>query len=192
MSRQEQHWAGEGGNAYHARQTVHEVNRVPFWEAILKQIDPDSILDIGCAEGWNQRAIKIVDPDLSTMGIDINVGALAKAREAGLTVSLCRAIDVADQFGNACADLVVHSGVLIHVPPEDFPATTRAIYDAANRYVLCIEYEGEREEEIEYRGERGLLWKRPWGVIYEELGMTVIMHGPAVGYDRCMFWLLRK
>ena len=192
MSRQEEHWKGVNGDAYVARQKVQPADRMPLLEMVLGITQAKSVMDVGCSEGWNQRALYLIDSKLPTQGVDINVGALAKAREVGMTVSICRAQDVAEQFGNGCADLVVHSGVLIHVPPADLPATLRAIFDAARRFVLAIEYDANREEEVNYRGQDGLLWKRPFGMLYEELGMHVIAKGPAVGYDRCNYWLMGK
>ena len=192
MSRQEEHWAGAGGDAYVARQKVQPADRMPLLEMVLGITNAKTVLDVGCSEGWNQRALYLIDSKLPTWGLDINVGALGKAREAGLNVSICKAIDVAEHFGNGFADLVIHSGVLIHVPPKDLPATMRAIYDVSRRYVLAIEYDANREEEVTYRGEDGLLWKRPFGMLYEDMGMKVIAKGTAGGYDRCMFWLLQK
>jgi hypothetical protein len=45
---------------------------------------------------------------------------------------------------------------------------------------------------IEYRGEKDRLWKRPYGKLYEAMGLTLVKAGPAEGFDRCDFWLLSK
>ena len=169
--------------------------QVPFWHNIIRTHGVNSVLDVGCAGGWNQRAIKVVSDAggfVRTAGVDINEGALATAREDGHDVYWCKAENVGWQFGNRAFDLVVTSGVLIHVAPEHLGETMRAIYDVANRFVLAIEYPAIREEHVEYRGEHGLLWKRPYGELYQDLGLTLVDQGEAVGFDRCWFYLLRK
>ena len=55
-----------------------------------------------------------------------------------------------------------------------------------------FEYAAETETEVEYRGHKGKLWKRPYGALYEALGLTLRDHGPAEGFDACEFWLLEK
>jgi trans-aconitate methyltransferase len=192
MNRQEDHWAGEFGTAYTNRNLVQWADRIPFWQRILWMTDVGSILDVGCNAGWNQLAIESCDPDVSTFGIDINLAALGDAKRAGMTVEMCRAADVADQYGNGAAELVCHSGVLIHVPPADLPRTMRAIYDATSQWVLAVEYASLKEEEVLYRGEKGLLWKRPFGDLYADLGLREVAHGEAIGFDRCYFWLMSK
>jgi hypothetical protein len=62
-------------------------------------------------------------------------------------------------------------------------------------YVLAIEYDADEEEEIEYRGQMGLLWKRPYGELYADLGLTMIhteLIGRDQGFDDCRWWLMRK
>jgi hypothetical protein len=90
------------------------------------------------------------------------------------------------------AELVFTAGVLIHVPPAGLDAFMRAIVAASSQYVLAIEYAADVETEIEYRGQMGMLWKRPFGKLYQDLGLTLIETGEAVGFDRCDYWLFQK
>jgi hypothetical protein len=94
---------------------------------------------------------------------------------------------------NNAYELVFTSGVLIHVAPNDLPAFMKAIVHASADYVLAIEYAADKEEEIPYRGQHRALWKRPYGKLYEQMGLTLALQGDAgAGFDRCQFWLLRK
>jgi hypothetical protein len=63
------------------------------------------------------------------------------------------------------------------------------------KHVLAIEYDAAAEEEVVYRGERGLLWKRNYGKLYEELGCRELMSGylkAEDGFDNCTWWLMEK
>ena len=51
------------------------------------------------------------------------------------------------------------------------------------------------ETEIEYRGQKGLLWKRPYGDLYKRMGLTLIETAKLqmdVGFDNCRYWLMQK
>ncbi len=62
------------------------------------------------------------------------------------------AIADSDELGPDCAQMVITSGVLIHIPPSELDAVMRAIVAATSRYVLCIEYDAPVEQMVEYRG----------------------------------------
>jgi 2-polyprenyl-3-methyl-5-hydroxy-6-metoxy-1,4-benzoquinol methylase len=199
MNRQEKHWVGRDGDEYHMRNRVEWRNRVGFWNRILSAYEIRSVLDVGCACGWNQNAIAVCgilapvfERTRRTLGIDINEKALERARLYANDVMYCRAADAATALGNASFDLVVTSGVLIHVSPNDLPETLRSLHDVAQRYVLAIEYASVATEHVQYRGEDDLLWKRPYGSFYEDLGMTLVEQGIAKGFNDCSYWLLRK
>jgi hypothetical protein len=71
------------------------------------------------------------------------------------------AYDGTAQNPGRTADLVFTSGVLIHIPPDELLAACQGIYDAAERYIVCIEYFSADPEEKPYRGRK--LWKRDFG-----------------------------
>jgi hypothetical protein len=125
-------------------------------------------------------------------GLDVNAQALAEALAAGLDVSEGRADQAVELFCRSAAELVVTSGVLIHIAPEDLTAAMQSIIDASSKYVLAVEYEADTAQEVEYRGYAGRLWKRPYGKLYEALGLSLVEFGPAAGFDQCTYWLLEK
>jgi pseudaminic acid biosynthesis-associated methylase len=188
MNPQEQFWAGTFGDEYTSRNRVTWEKRIPFWREILTLTRARSVLDVGCNAGWNLRAIKAVDPAVEAMGVDINAAAVAEAEAAGLEAHLMSVNQV--RILLAGFELVCTSGVLIHVAPADLPEAMRNIVQASNRWVLAVEYESETEEQIDYRGNTERLWKRPFGRLYEALGLR--LHAEARGFDRCATWLLEK
>jgi pseudaminic acid biosynthesis-associated methylase len=189
----EQFWAGEFGNDYVDRCRVDWHARLPFWESAIHYCMPASVLEVGCNAGWNLLAIHEISPSVQLHGIDINSKAVEQARQAGIEAMTMPAIPGCQAHGAESMDLVFTAGVLIHVPPEDLAATMRAIVDASAKYVIAIEYEADEEEEVEYRGHKGKLWKRPFGKLYEDMGLRLLSVVPdATGFDKCTAWLLEK
>lgn len=186
-------WAGEFGNAYTTRNRVDWRKRVPFWYEILRYLDVRSILEVGCNVGFNLTAIRAAYPFIGLHGIDVNNEALLEARAAGFDVRHAEGKDVEAVVP---FDLVATVGVLIHVPPADLEKTMQSIVRASRRYVLAVEYEAEQEEEIEYRGQKGLLWKRPFGKLYQDMGLKLVgpqyVVGPDQAFDNCTVSLLEK
>lgn len=187
-------WAGDFGRSYTERNRVDWSLRVPLLQRILDQTGAQTFLDVGCNAGWNLMALRKISPDFMMSGVDVNYDALLHATAEGFDVINMPASSIADcdELGQACADMVITSGVLIHIPPSELDAVMRAIVAASGRYVLCIEYEAPVETMIEYRGHQHRLWKRPFGELYERLGMSVLETGAAEGYVDCKYWLLEK
>lgn len=203
MNAQEQAWAGEFGDEYTKRNRVNWLQRVPFWAEMLMTTGVTAINEIGCNAGWNLLALRTVNPKLTLMGIDINKSAIEQAKALGLCANnwdveyLAFMIAQSTQypFSMFRAELTFTAGVLIHVPPASIQRTVQQIVDVTGRYVLAIEYEAQQEEEITYRGKAGLLWKRPYGQLYQDLGCEEVASGylkPEDGFDNCTWWLLEK
>lgn len=189
---QEQFWAGDFGNSYTERNRVNWLDRVPFWTKIIGLTGAQSALEVGCNCGWNLLAIRAVSLGVHLNGIDVNEHALLQARRFGFAAARITA-PVAAALSILKYDLVFTVGCLIHVSPESLTETMKAIKDLSRRYVLAVEYEADKEEEIDYRGHAERLWKRPYGKLYQEMGLTLIDSGDAgEGFDRCTFWLLEK
>lgn len=192
MTPQEALWSGTFGNEYLRRNRVDWGKRVPFWRRIVKMTHIQSALEVGANAGWNLHALAACD--VSTLvGLDINHEAVREATEAGLhvvhgTPELCDSIS--SKF-----DLVFTSGVLIHIGPEHLEQTMCSIIAASYRYVLAIEYAADHETEVNYRGMKEALWKRPYGELYGSLGLHSVAHGMVGeddGFDSCEFWLMEK
>ena len=187
-----QWWAEGFGDSYHERNRVNWQERMPFWQSALEFCTPATVLEVGCGPGWNLRAIMARQPSIECHGIDINAGAVEEARQAGIEARCGTAVSIAGHYDAGSMDLVFTSGVLIHIPPEQLETVMRAIITTSARYVLAIEYDAEEAEEIDYRGHAGKLWKRPYGQLYQALGLKLLSQGVAGGFDRSTYYLLEK
>ncbi len=194
----EQFWQGEFGDEYHQRQTVDWKLKVPFYRRIL-QLAPDinSVLEVGCGTGLNLRAIREVDSTLELAGCDVNASALAEAAKLNPAADIdpSSASKIGELYQYWTFDLAMTAGVLIHIPPADILDVMDQIVKCADKWVLAIEYDGEREEAVKYRGHEGRLWKRPYGKMYEHFGLKVVRTeelGPEQGFGaNCTAWLMR-
>ena len=183
-------WAGEFGVEYTDRNRVNWRNRIKFWDTMIELIGVRSVLEVGCNAGWNLSALRVCEPTLALYGTDINPVAVDQARVCGLNVECKLDFDAAFR---GKMELVFTAGVLIHVEPENLKEFMSALASKSCRYVLAVEYASDVEEEIPYQGMTGKCWKRPYGKLYEELGLRLVYTGDAgEGFDRCTFWLLEK
>ena len=192
MTEQEQFWAGDFGDQYLERNRVRWEDRVPFWREIGVLTGAHSAFEIGCNFGPNLLALRELGAHVS--GVDLNLTAIREAHEHGLDVRMCPA-ERAGELWPVCADLAFTVGVLIHVPPEQLPTVMASIVQASRRWVLAVEYAAQQEEAIEYRGHTDRLWRRPFGRLYEVLGLKPVSTGlvsKADGFDSCVYWLLEK
>lgn len=198
-------WQGSFGDDYTKRNApLPEVlaARLKMWSRILGGLDgapPDSVLEVGANLGLNLRVLRLltqapltaVEPNGSARARLVGDGVLPAERvHDGVGSRL--------PFADASHDLVFTSGVLIHVPPADLPATCREIVRVARRYVLAVEYNSEQPAELPYRNQEGLLFKRDFGQFYLDTcpGLRVRDYGffwrPVSGLDNLTWWLFEK
>lgn len=185
-------WSGSFGNSYHERNRVDWRARVEFWQSAIEFCTPATVFELGCGPGWNLRAIQQCAPNTGVFGADLNQQAVDEARAAGLEVQLVGQHGIAGLYEPGSMDIVCTAGCLIHVPPADLSRTMQDLIELSGRYVLAIEYQADQEEEVEYRGQMGLLWKRPYGKLYQDLGLVLLSEGVAGGFDACNYALLEK
>src|SRR4029079_15520344 len=70
-------------------------------------------------------------------------------------------------FRDRMFDLVFTSGVLIHIAPDSLGRALDEMHRVARRWIAAIEYDPPLEQEIEYRGHAGALWKRDHGAAWQ-------------------------
>lgn len=178
-------WAGRFGSEYLARNRVNWRARIPFWQMVLDKTGARSAYEFGCNAGWNLSALLAADPLVNVSGSDVNEDAVGQAKRAGLSV--VRSDRVVGQ-----AELVFTAGVLIHIQPKVIQSTMKSLVAASDDWILAVEYRDSDEVEVEYRGQPGMLWRRDYGKLYQQLGLNLVDEGEAGGFDRCHFWLCRK
>lgn len=201
-------WAGEFGDAYHARNTGAGSigNRARWLRQVLAHLplpDIKSALEVGCGNGANLRALSIacdgMDIDgVALFGVEPNRVARAKAALTSRAIVFDRTAVDMHGFNDGFADFVFTSGVLIHIPPAGLPDAMAEIHRVAKRFILCAEYYGREVETVPYRGEDGALWRGPYGDLWVEQfpNLKPLAQGFAwkrtTGLDDLTFFLFEK
>lgn len=205
-TKQSKLWEGEFGYEYHNRNDITEpelIARMNLWRSILQMANPtklpESFLEVGAGLGINLKALKqifenslIEKPNL--VGNEINQFALNSLKFAGYGTIPGDFMDVVAPLK---FDMVYTSGVLIHVPQETLVPFMRKMYDASNRFIVCIEYFSPERREIKYRGNDEALWTDRYGDIWmEKFNLRCIGYGfcwkRITQLDNLTWWLFEK
>lgn len=158
---QEEFWHGEFGNEYIKRNKSSYLlaSKINMFSKMLQYTQGvESCLELGANIGLNLQALKLLLPDASMCGIEINQVA---ANE-------CRKIDGVEVFEQSIFDfisdkkwdLTFTSGVLIHINPEYLEKAYETLYEKSNKYIYIAEYYNPTAVDISYRGYEKRLFKR--------------------------------
>lgn len=197
--RLERLWAGEFGDAYRERNADAGQGRQALWTELVGRLGPANALEVGCNIGGNLRWLTGLLGEQNCAAIDISEAALATVRERmpGVDARLAQARDL--PFGDGSFDLVFTVGVLIHQPSESLRQVMSEVVRCSRRWVLCVEYADSREVEVPYRGERGALYRRDYGGLYEEwfpeltlVEQTDFPRGEDAAEDEATIWTFEK
>ena len=204
-TRQLEHWTGEFGDAYVVRNAATEEQiriRIRALTEIMRAIEgdpPRQILECGCNIGLNTRAFaRFTDAEL--FAVEPNARARSKILEDCVLDAehLYDATVESLPFPDHSIDFVFTSGVLIHVHPDHLPTALDEMYRVSSKYVMMIEYFSRDPEEISYRGQSELLWKRDFGGAMLDRKPSLLPIGcgffweRTTGFGDATWWLFRK
>jgi pseudaminic acid biosynthesis-associated methylase len=158
---QEKFWAGEFGDAYIDRNRCPEqlAAKTALLAKILSPAGPvTSVLELGANVGLNLEALHGLLPAAEFAAVEINHKAAGELRRFDwLTVHESSVFEFQPR---APVDLVLTSGLLIHINPPKLPDVYRILHAASRRFICLIEYYNPTPVEVPYRGEREKLFKR--------------------------------
>ncbi len=159
---QEAFWHGDFGAEYIVRNDspgIVAANLSLFSRALGRAGRIGSCVEFGANIGLNLRALKLLYPEMSQYGIEINPEAAdALAHFVGAQNVFRGSIfdyPVAETF-----DLAFTKGVLIHIKPEMLPLTYEKLHRASRRWIFVCEYYNPSPMAIRYRGHDDRLFKR--------------------------------
>lgn len=199
---QEAFWAGQFGNEYIGRNASEQLlaSNLNFFSLALRRAGRiNSCIEFGANIGMNLRALRLLQPQMSQFGIEINATAADQLGEfLGKERVFCGSIfdfPVREQ-----AELSFVKGVLIHINPEKLALTYQKLYDAASRYILVAEYYNPSPTAIPYRGHSDRLFKRDFAgeMLDAHSDLKLIDYGfsyrrdPAFPQDDITWFLMEK
>jgi pseudaminic acid biosynthesis-associated methylase len=189
-------WRSEFGRAYTERNDHDKPERVEAWRAVLADIAPTRVLEVGCNLGWNLVYLdRLGIPEL--YGVEPQRDAVIRARQRHPHFTIVHGTAFELPFRDEFYDLVFTSGVLIHIAPESLEHALDEIHRVSRRWIIAIEYDHAVEQEIQYRGHAGALWKRDHGSAWQARfpGLRLVRRlalGTEHGYDDCTAHVFEK
>lgn len=191
-------WRSEFGRSYTDRNDLEKPARVDSWRRILEGTSPgiNRALEVGCNVGWNLEYLRRLGI-YELYGIEPQPYAVERARARGASFGVLQGTAFDLPFATGWFDLAFTSGVLIHIAPESIDKAMSEIYRVSKKYIVAIEYDAATEQEINYRGHAGALWKRDHGRLWQEkypdleLIRRIELHEEH-GYDDCTAHLFEK
>ena len=161
LTEQEEFWAGKFGDDYILRNNSEDLlqNRIAFFKNILlKTAGVSSVIEFGANIGLNLIAIRKTLPNTDIAAVELNEKAIEQLR---VIPGICiYSKSIFDFNPDKKWDLVLVRGILIHINPVMLDKVYQKIYDSCVRYVLLAEYYSPNPEEVLYRGNTGMLFKR--------------------------------
>lgn len=201
-SEQEAFWAGDFGKDYIKRNQSKELlaSNINFFSKALKQARGlNSCVEFGANIGMNLKALKLLYPNMSLSGVEINATA-AKELENSIGKEGVFQGSILDYPTNSTKDLSIIKGVLIHINPELLSAVYQKLYAASSNYILIAEYYNPSPVSINYRGHKDRLFKRDFaGEMLEKFSdLQLVDYGfsyrkdPTFPQDDITWFLLKK
>ena len=201
-SEQEAFWAGDFGKDYIKRNQSKELlaSNINFFSKALKQARGlNSCVEFGANIGMNLKALKLLYPNMSLSGVEINATA-AKELENSIGKEGVFQGSILDYQTNSTKDLSIIKGVLIHINPELLSAVYQKLYAASSNYILIAEYYNPSPVSINYRGHKDRLFKRDFaGEMLEKFSdLQLVDYGfsyrkdPTFPQDDITWFLLKK
>ena len=159
---QENFWAGEFGDEYNIRNSNEDLisyRCAAFSKILSRTRNVNSLIEFGPNIGANLRAIKILKKDIELSAVEINSAAVNTLKEWGQVNEIFNE-SILDFKPNKKWDLVLISGVLIHINPSFLNKAYEVLFESSAKYLVIKEYYNPIPVEIEYRGHQNKLFKR--------------------------------
>ena len=162
-TRLERLWNGEFGDQYVARNAGAGGGRAPFWAWHANRFRARRVLEVGCNVGANLRHFTDAVEPSALWGVDVNETALEQARQALPSVNIAWANARELPFRDNWFDATISVAVLIHQPNDTVGDAIDELVRCSGRFITVIEYTAPEVVEVNYRGEIGAFFKRPFG-----------------------------
>lgn len=173
-------WTGKFGREYTRRNSLtlpeldilyeknYGVTRSQLNQRFLNDVPTNArILEVGCNIGNQLLLLKKMGYS-ELFGIELQHDALIRARGQLENVRLIEASALEIPFVDGYFDVILTSGVLIHIAPPDVPSVMSEIHRCTGNYIWGMEYYASEMAEVKYRGHNDLLWKMDYAKLYLE------------------------
>ena len=134
--------------------------RTELNEEFLSFLDKDKtkILEVGSNVGNQLLSLQSMGFK-NLYGIEISKYAVEKSKERTKDINIICGSAFDLPFKDEYFDLIFTSGVLIHISPKNIDFALDEIHRCSKKYIFGFEYYADEYTEIEYRGNKNMLWK---------------------------------
>ena len=140
--------------------------RTEMNEEVLHDMQKDiKILEVGSNVGIQLLCLQNMGYE-NLYGIELRPDAveLSKSRTKSISLIQGSAFDI--PFKDEYFDLVFTSGLLIHISPNDIQEVMEEMHRCTSKYIWGFEYYSDQYTEIDYRGNKNLLWKTNFAQLF--------------------------
>lgn len=123
------------------------------------------ILEVGCNYGAQLKGFQRMGFE-NLYGVELQSDAVEKSKKffSGLNIITGSGFDL--PFKDGFFDLVCTNGVLIHISSKDHYGFMKEIHRCSKQYIMGWEYYDKEIKELNYRGNKGVMWKADYVSIY--------------------------
>lgn len=177
---QEKKWAGEFGSKYIKRNYLSIADVKKFYRTTYG-VDPEKLNNEFLGKLNRSAKILEVGPNIGMQlallrkmgftnlyGVEINPDAVKTCRKMHPDINIVQGSALDIPFKDGWFDMVFTAGVLIHVSPGDLKQVMSEIYRCTKKYVWGWEYYADTYAEINYRGNKNMLWKGDFAGMYRD------------------------
>lgn len=150
------------GDEYTTRNNGRELiesNKLLFEDVFTNLPFPNSVIELGSNRGLNLAALKEINKNIHTTGVETNSHAASTLRQSTFADAV-HEISVTKLKIDAQSDLVLSKGLLIHINPDDLKTVYSTMAALAADLVLIAEYFSAEPTSMVYRGSSNKLFKR--------------------------------
>ena len=187
---QEKFWAGEFGDHYSDRNNELRlvIPNIALFTKILRRMGRvQSICELGANVGLNLIALHTLLPDAELTAVEINQKAVKELENLKYVKVKCGSI-YEGPLKKMQYDLVFSKGVLIHQDPTMLNDMYQILYQSSKRYILICEYYNPTPIEVEYRGNKSVLFKRDFaGELMEQYSDLELLDYGFIYHRDCHF-----
>ena len=159
---QEIFWAEEFGNKYIDRNksNISIASKCVLLSKIINRTrNVVSVIEYGANIGLNLRALKFILPQCEIAALEINSKAVKELKRWGGANEVFQDSIIEFQTKKTW-DMVLVSGILIHINPDWLPKVYDLLAQTSDRYIVMAEYYNPTPVTINYRGNEDHLFKR--------------------------------
>jgi pseudaminic acid biosynthesis-associated methylase len=139
----------------------------------VERISKGKVLEVGSNVGVQLKILQTVNPSLELYGLE----PMDYAREKGMAyhkdIKFTKGTAFEIPFEDNFFDVVMTNTVLIHIHPDDLPTAMSEIHRVSKRFIHFHEYFAPTLTNVNYHGNKDLLWKTDFMQRYLDLFPTL-------------------